>query len=113
VTDQNHLFKIADFHARSLFRYDNSVNTIVLTKKGWNYGLCLFSVTVCFLISHTISSPQIFSFQVPTVPPGNVQAEAVNSTTVRFMWSAPSPQFINGINQGYKVIVEREKDVSV
>uniref|UniRef100_A0A3P8S606 Sidekick cell adhesion molecule 2 n=1 Tax=Amphiprion percula TaxID=161767 RepID=A0A3P8S606_AMPPE len=40
---------------------------------------------------------------VPTVPPGNVQAEAVNSTTVRFTWSAPSPQFINGINQGYKV----------
>lgn len=53
-----------------------------------------------------ISSPQIFSFQVPTVPPGNVQAEAVNSTTVRFTWSAPSPQFINGINQGYKVSVQ-------
>lgn len=37
------------------------------------------------------------------MPPGNVRAEAVNSTTVRFTWSAPSPQFINGINQGYKV----------
>lgn len=44
-----------------------------------------------------------FSAPVPTVPPGKVQAEAVNSTTVRFTWSAPSPQFINGINQGYKV----------
>lgn len=44
-----------------------------------------------------------FCSVVPTVPPGNVQAEAVNSTTVRFTWSAPSPQFINGINQGYKV----------
>lgn len=42
---------------------------------------------------------------VPTVPPGNVQAEAVNSTTVRFTWNAPSPQFINGINQGYKVCI--------
>uniref|UniRef100_A0A8C5E0T0 Protein sidekick-2-like n=1 Tax=Gouania willdenowi TaxID=441366 RepID=A0A8C5E0T0_GOUWI len=41
---------------------------------------------------------------VPTVPPGNVQAEPVNSTTVRFTWSAPSPQFINGINQGYKLL---------
>ncbi|XP_047428889.1 protein sidekick-2 isoform X3 [Mugil cephalus] len=41
---------------------------------------------------------------VPTVPPGNVQVEAVNSTTVRFTWSAPSPQFINGINQGYKLL---------
>uniref|UniRef100_A0A672MFG4 Sidekick cell adhesion molecule 2 n=1 Tax=Sinocyclocheilus grahami TaxID=75366 RepID=A0A672MFG4_SINGR len=29
---------------------------------------------------------------VPTVPPGNVQVDAVNSTTVRFTWSAPSPQ---------------------
>uniref|UniRef100_A0A8C9TXB7 Sidekick cell adhesion molecule 2 n=1 Tax=Scleropages formosus TaxID=113540 RepID=A0A8C9TXB7_SCLFO len=41
---------------------------------------------------------------VPTVPPGNVQAEAVNSTTVRLTWTAPSPQFINGINQGYKLL---------
>lgn len=40
---------------------------------------------------------------VPTVPPGNVHAEATNSTTIRFTWNAPSPQFINGINQGYKV----------
>lgn len=47
--------------------------------------------------------PPSSSGTVPTVPPGNVQAEAVNSTTVRFTWSAPSPQFINGINQGYKV----------
>uniref|UniRef100_A0A8C5URT6 Sidekick cell adhesion molecule 2 n=1 Tax=Microcebus murinus TaxID=30608 RepID=A0A8C5URT6_MICMU len=41
---------------------------------------------------------------VPTVPPGNVHAEATNSTTIRFTWNAPSPQFINGINQGYKVL---------
>ncbi|KAM8824025.1 protein sidekick-2 isoform 1-T1 [Synchiropus picturatus] len=41
---------------------------------------------------------------VPTVPPGNVKAEPVNSTTVRYTWSAPSPQFINGINQGYKLL---------
>ncbi|XP_023672749.2 protein sidekick-2 isoform X2 [Paramormyrops kingsleyae] len=41
---------------------------------------------------------------VPTIAPGNVQAEAVNSTTIRFTWSAPSPQFINGINQGYKLL---------
>lgn len=42
---------------------------------------------------------------MPTVPPGNVQAEATNSTTIRFTWNPPSPQFINGINQGYKVRV--------
>ncbi|XP_062294225.1 protein sidekick-2 [Scomber scombrus] len=53
---------------------------------------------------------------VPTVPPGNVQTEAVNSTTVRFTWSAPSPQFINGINQGYKLLAweaNRENEVTV
>ncbi|XP_046721614.1 protein sidekick-2 isoform X4 [Silurus meridionalis] len=53
---------------------------------------------------------------VPTVPPGNVQGEAVNSTTVRFTWSAPSPQFINGINQGYKLLAwepGHEEDVAM
>lgn len=46
---------------------------------------------------------------MPTVPPGNVQAEATNSTTIRFTWNPPSPQFINGINQGYKVRVIPKK----
>ncbi|XP_041939869.1 LOW QUALITY PROTEIN: protein sidekick-2-like [Alosa sapidissima] len=41
---------------------------------------------------------------VPTIAPGDVQAEAVNSTTIRFTWTAPNPQFINGINQGYKLL---------
>ncbi|KAL7860443.1 hypothetical protein AOLI_G00167920 [Acnodon oligacanthus] len=53
---------------------------------------------------------------VPTVPPGNVQAEAVNSTTVRFTWGAPSPQFINGINQGYKLLAwepSHEDDIAM
>lgn len=48
-------------------------------------------------------TPSLCSPLVPTVPPGNVHAEATNSTTIRFTWNAPSPQFINGINQGYKV----------
>ncbi|XP_064179466.1 protein sidekick-2 [Anguilla rostrata] len=53
---------------------------------------------------------------VPTIPPGNVQAEAVNSTTIRFTWTAPSPQFINGINQGYKLLAwepGQEEEVTV
>ncbi|NXY79293.1 SDK2 protein, partial [Glareola pratincola] len=53
---------------------------------------------------------------VPTVPPGNVQTEATNSTTIRFTWNPPSPQFINGINQGYKLIAwepEREEEATV
>ncbi|XP_072737349.1 protein sidekick-2 isoform X1 [Ciconia boyciana] len=53
---------------------------------------------------------------VPTVPPGNVQTEATNSTTIRFTWNPPSPQFINGINQGYKLIAwepEHEDEATV
>ncbi|KAM6951679.1 protein sidekick-2 [Aplochiton taeniatus] len=53
---------------------------------------------------------------VPTIAPGNVQAEAVNSTTIRFTWAAPNPQFINGINQGYKLLAwepGQEEEVSV
>lgn len=40
---------------------------------------------------------------VPTAPPQNVQTDAVNSTTIQFLWNPPPQQFINGINQGYKV----------
>ncbi|MEQ2178919.1 Protein sidekick-2, partial [Goodea atripinnis] len=53
---------------------------------------------------------------VPTIAPGNVQVEAVNSTAVRFTWTAPNPQFINGINQGYKLLAwepGKEEDVSM
>ncbi|ETE68990.1 Protein sidekick-2, partial [Ophiophagus hannah] len=53
---------------------------------------------------------------VPTVSPGNVQAEATNSTTIRFTWNPPSPQFVNGINQGYKLIAwepVQEEDMTV
>ncbi|XP_034525631.1 protein sidekick-1 isoform X2 [Ailuropoda melanoleuca] len=41
---------------------------------------------------------------VPTAPPQNVQTEAVNSTTIQFFWNPPPQQFINGINQGYKLL---------
>ncbi|KAM7142872.1 protein sidekick-1 [Molossus nigricans] len=41
---------------------------------------------------------------VPTAPPQNVQAEAVNSTSIRFLWNPPPQQFVNGINQGYKLL---------
>ncbi|XP_014466304.3 protein sidekick-1 isoform X2 [Alligator mississippiensis] len=41
---------------------------------------------------------------VPTAPPQNVQSEAVDSTTIQFQWTPPPQQFINGINQGYKLL---------
>lgn len=40
---------------------------------------------------------------VPTAPPQEVEFVAINSTTLRFTWNPPPQQFINGINQGYKV----------
>ena len=79
--------KVPAVHFQVLFRL---LSHLALSLFFFSHPLCLF-----FL------SPS--SGSVPTVPPGNVQAEPVNSTTVRFTWSAPSPQFINGINQGYKV----------
>ncbi|KAL1005202.1 hypothetical protein UPYG_G00055910 [Umbra pygmaea] len=42
---------------------------------------------------------------VPTAPPQDVDVTAVNSTTLRFTWNPPPQQFINGINQGYKLLV--------
>nr|KAF6448698.1 sidekick cell adhesion molecule 1 [Rousettus aegyptiacus] len=41
---------------------------------------------------------------VPTAPPQNVRTEAVNSTAIRFLWTPPPQQFVNGINQGYKLL---------
>ncbi|KAK7162105.1 hypothetical protein R3I94_004680 [Phoxinus phoxinus] len=42
---------------------------------------------------------------VPTAPPQDVDAAALNSTTIKFTWTPPPQQFINGINQGYKLLV--------
>ncbi|XP_041641485.1 protein sidekick-1 [Cheilinus undulatus] len=42
---------------------------------------------------------------VPTAPPQEVEVVAINSTTIRFTWNPPPQQFINGINQGYKLMV--------
>ncbi|KAM8822022.1 protein sidekick-1-like [Synchiropus picturatus] len=53
---------------------------------------------------------------VPTAPPQDVEVSAVNSTTIRFSWSPPPQQFINGINQGYKLLVwpqQSPEDVAV
>ncbi|XP_065110429.1 protein sidekick-1 isoform X1 [Paramisgurnus dabryanus] len=42
---------------------------------------------------------------VPTAPPQDAEAVALNSTTIKFTWTPPPQQFINGINQGYKLLV--------
>uniref|UniRef100_A0A8B9KIH4 Sidekick cell adhesion molecule 1a n=1 Tax=Astyanax mexicanus TaxID=7994 RepID=A0A8B9KIH4_ASTMX len=57
-------------------------------------GLGVFSQPV---IEYTLQG-------VPTAPPQGVEAVAVNSTTIKFTWNPPPQQFINGINQGYKLM---------
>uniref|UniRef100_A0AAQ5Y217 Sidekick cell adhesion molecule 1a n=1 Tax=Amphiprion ocellaris TaxID=80972 RepID=A0AAQ5Y217_AMPOC len=46
---------------------------------------------------------------VPTAPPQEVEVVAINSTTIRFTWNPPPQQFINGINQGYKLLIWPEQ----
>ncbi|XP_076004254.1 protein sidekick-1-like isoform X2 [Genypterus blacodes] len=46
---------------------------------------------------------------VPTAPPQAVEVVAINSTTIRFTWNPPPQQFINGINQGYKLLIWPEQ----
>ncbi|XP_071965988.1 protein sidekick-2-like isoform X2 [Antedon mediterranea] len=41
---------------------------------------------------------------IPTQAPQEVNAYAVNSTSIRMEWKAPDPQTLNGINQGYKML---------
>lgn len=33
----------------------------------------------------------------------------MNSTAIRFLWTPPPQQFVNGINQGYKVRLSRPR----
>ncbi|KAG1663046.1 Protein sidekick [Nymphon striatum] len=40
---------------------------------------------------------------VPQASPDNVKVSALNSTAIQVWWDPPLAQFINGINQGYKV----------
>uniref|UniRef100_A0A8C2DYE7 Sidekick cell adhesion molecule 1a n=1 Tax=Cyprinus carpio TaxID=7962 RepID=A0A8C2DYE7_CYPCA len=46
---------------------------------------------------------------VPTAPPQGVEVKAVNSTIIEFTWNPPPQQFINGINQGYKLMAWPER----
>lgn len=46
----------------------------------------------------------------PEEPPSDIYATVLNSTAVFIVWRPPSPQQINGINQGYKIQAwQREK----
>lgn len=42
----------------------------------------------------------------PSMPPTALVVVAVNSTTFNISWFPPNPQYINGINQGYKIFAQ-------
>ena len=48
----------------------------------------------------------------PVAPPIDVEAVPLNSTSLRISWTSPPQRQINGINQGYKVIVTSEGDAT-
>lgn len=39
----------------------------------------------------------------PVKPPRNVRAESTSATAVKISWTQPPQQYINGINQGYRI----------
>ena len=52
----------------------------------------------------------------PTASPYNVTSHAESSTTIKLTWMPPDPQYINGINQGYKIYAHEasvEEDIEV
>ncbi|KAH9630731.1 hypothetical protein HF086_004022 [Spodoptera exigua] len=73
----------------------------LITWKDYNVQIAAYNdkgVGV-FSDSYTIKTKE----GVPEAAPDNVRCEAVNSTVIRVWWTPPSPQKINGINQGYKM----------
>ncbi|ELU15655.1 hypothetical protein CAPTEDRAFT_52109, partial [Capitella teleta] len=44
---------------------------------------------------------------IPTAPPTDIQATPINSTCIKVTWMPPDSQFINGINQGYRIYAQR------
>lgn len=44
---------------------------------------------------------------IPSMPPTSLVVVAVNSTTFNISWLPPNPQYINGINQGYKIFAQQ------
>ena len=51
-----------------------------------------------------------FSFSAPSGPPTNVTVEALSSSSVRMVWSAPDPENQNGIIRHYLVVVRGLQD---
>ncbi|TRY87491.1 hypothetical protein DNTS_035314, partial [Danionella cerebrum] len=56
-----------------------------------------------------VFSQPVTEYTLQGAPPQGVEAKAVNSTTIEFTWNPPPQQFINGINQGYKLMAWPER----
>ncbi|XP_045518694.1 protein sidekick isoform X1 [Pieris brassicae] len=60
-----------------------------------------------FSDSYTIKTKE----GVPEAAPDSVRCEAFNSTSITVWWTPPTPQKINGINQGYKIQAWKWDDI--
>lgn len=73
-------------------------------------------LAVCAILAclqwNELSKEKTYSlFSVPSVAPQNVTVR-VNESMLLVRWEAPPPDKINGILQGYDVLVNDGKDVS-
>ncbi|XP_042172436.1 protein sidekick-1-like [Oncorhynchus tshawytscha] len=69
------------------------------------YQIQLAAYTAAGLGEYSTAVTEYTLQGVPTAPPQAVEVTAVSSSAIRFTWNPPPQQFINGINQGYKLLV--------
>ncbi len=93
----------------SILTYENITNYLVLVHEL--AGLIVFTEYEIAVAAYNKKGVGVYSDIIrirtlegkPTQPPRNVTNLAASSTSIRIRWLPPDPQYINGINQGYKV----------
>lgn len=93
----------------STLTYENITSPLTLMKEMT--GLIVFTEYEISVAAYNVKGVGVYSDTIqirtqegiPTQPPRNVEGQAVSSTSIKLTWLPPDPQYINGINQGYKV----------
>ena len=93
----------------STLTYENITSHLVLMYEL--SGLIVFTEYEISVAAYNSKGVGVFSDTIqvrtqegmPTQPPRQLSGRAVTSTSIRLEWLPPDPQYINGINQGYKV----------
>jgi len=66
-------------------------------------GQWMNNSSVVFIVFHEYIVHLSALHAVPTGPPGNVQVDAISSTSIKLAWHPPNPQDQNGIIQVYNI----------